>query len=134
MALAASQKKDLLEKALEYAFDPKKVRSQDSPSVLAAVARNPYGRRVAWKFYKEKGNFDLIKSRYGSGGFALGKIVLSTGSHFTTEEMFKDVQDFYGEHDLEAASLEIEQALESIQGNMEFLNTQKQSLCETINE
>lgn len=132
MALTESREESKLTALLDYALDDTNVRRQDFPSVLAGVARNPYGRTTAWQFYTDSNNFETIMDRYGHGGFALGKIVSSTASRFTTSSEFNQVKTFYENNELEAATLEVAQALESIKANIQFVDTQKSLICDVL--
>jgi puromycin-sensitive aminopeptidase len=59
--LANFSSKALLSKALDFSLS-KDVRSQDTVQFIAAIARNPLGRDLAWDFFKQ--NFELFKNRY----------------------------------------------------------------------
>ena len=58
-----------LKKVLEFSLTPE-FRRQDMFGVLGSTARNPYGLKLAWNFFKE--NYDILNERYSKfiGHFA----------------------------------------------------------------
>jgi aminopeptidase N len=126
LALAATSDPALLQATLQYALGPA-VRSQDSPSLIAAVAANPAGRAIAWQFVKD--NWDTIHGRYGRGGSLLTNIVFGTAAGFHTVAMASDIEHFYYQHPAPAAFLNWNQALEGIQAGATWRSLQFASTC-----
>ena len=124
MALSRFQQPDLLTAALEDSLSSK-VRSQDTISVVTAVAANPKGRDLAWDFVKSQwAEFDR---RYGGGGFGLMRLV-SICSHFNSQEKADEVDSFFAEHPAPAAERTIRQAMERVRLNIKWLEQNRQEL------
>jgi len=73
---------------------------------------------LAWKFIKK--NWPIFLERYGSGGYALSRLV-KNGAIFHTREEYKDFKKFFRTHPAPGASRAVEQALEKIDGNIRWL-------------
>ncbi|XP_030574026.1 aminopeptidase Ey-like isoform X2 [Archocentrus centrarchus] len=56
-ALACSKIPWILNRYLEYALDPTKIRKQDATSTIQYVARNVVGMPLAWNFVKARWNY-----------------------------------------------------------------------------
>ena len=124
LALARFRQPELLQRTLESSLTPR-VRSQDTITVVAAVAANLRGRDLAWEFVKENwGEFDR---RYGSGGFGLMRLVSICGN-FNTAERQADVESFFAAHPAPAAERTIRQALERVQLNINWLENNRADL------
>ena len=124
LALSRFQDAGLLNETLERSVSPR-VRSQDTITVVAAVAANPRGREPAWQFVKD--NWAEFDRRYGGGGFGLMRLV-SICNSFTTEERRADVEGFFAEHPAPAAERTIRQALERIRLNIRWLEGNRAAL------
>ncbi len=112
-AMGSFRDKKILSQVLDFAFS-KKVRPQDTPSIFINVARNFYGRDLAWKFLKN--NWKLINDRYNIGGHLLEYFVFPF-SKFTTKKQAQDYQKFFKTHPAPSVSRTISQVLEKIYSN-----------------
>jgi aminopeptidase N len=65
LAMGASPHAALIERALEMALAPEKVRPQDCYLPFGSVGANSKGKERAWSFFKEK--VEVIKSQGGMG-------------------------------------------------------------------
>ncbi len=117
-AMCMFQQKELLQKTLAYSLSSA-VRSQDSPIGVARIARNPFGMELAWEFLKE--HWSEFMKRYGAGGHLLGKIIQAVTSGFSTLEKAADVKAFFKQHPIPHAKRAIEQSLENIAINRQFV-------------
>ena len=117
--------KDLLARSLTD-----DVRSQDTITLVSAVAANIRGRDIAWEFVKD--NWTEFDKRYGGGGFGLMRLVAITGS-FTSEEKATEIEDFFKEHPTPAAERTIRQSLERIRINTAWLGKNKDELSKWFN-
>ena len=126
MALSRFQDPELLNATLADSLSPK-VRSQDSITLVAAVAANPKGRNLAWDFVKS--NWAEFDRRYGGGGFGLMRLV-SICSHFNSQEKADEVDSFFAEHPAPAAERTIRQALERVRLNIKWLEINRQELSD----
>lgn len=116
-ALASFADKKLLAQTLGFSLS-KDVRSQDTLSIVASVWGNPMGRDLAWQFVKK--NWPTFLERYGSGGYALSRLV-KCGSIFHTRADYNDFKKFFRTHPAPGASRAVEQVLEKIDGNIRWL-------------
>ena len=124
LSLARFQDVGLLNETLERSLS-NRVRSQDTITVVSAVAANWRGRDPAWEFVKS--NWAEFDRRYGGGGFGLMRLV-SICSGFTTEEKMEDVQRFFTDNPAPAAERTIRQALERIRLNITWLEQNRSDL------
>jgi puromycin-sensitive aminopeptidase len=108
---------ELLRLTLERSLGPE-VRSQDSISVIGAVAGNRRGRGLAWDFVRE--HWAELDRRYGRGGFAITSLVAFTGG-FNTAERAAEVEAFFAAHPVPSAERAVQQALERIRLNVAWL-------------
>ena len=103
------------------------VRSQDTITVVAAVAGNIRGRGPAWDFVRDNwGEFDR---RYGGGGFGLMRLV-GICNAFTDMGRYAEVETFFQEHPTPAAERTIRQALERIRLNATWVEKNRGVLAE----
>lgn len=89
--LGSVRSEALIKKVLEFSISPA-VRSQDSVSVICAVAANTSTKLssdLTWQFVKE--NWNTIYSRY-SKGFLITRLVKSVSEVFATAEDAADVE------------------------------------------
>ncbi|MSQ13283.1 MAG: M1 family peptidase [Dehalococcoidia bacterium] len=123
-ALTGFEQPVLLQETLERSLGPD-VRLQDSVLAVGGVAGNLHGRDLAWEFIKSNwGEFDR---RYGDGGFAITRLVATTGG-FTTAEHARDVEEFFKTHPAPSATRTIQQSLERIGLNVRWLGRNRKEL------
>ena len=120
----------LLQRTLELSLSPEDVRMQDTVAMVLGVAGNRNnGAQMAWDFVKSNwGEFDR---RYGSGGFAIMRLVGLT-SNFVTAEASQGVERFFQENPTPAASRSIQQCLERIDLNIRWLERNRDDLGEWL--
>ena len=123
-ALSRFQQRDLLQETLDRGLSSD-VRSQDTVSVVGAVAGNRHGRDLAWDFVKT--NWDEFDRRYGRGGFAIMNLVSITGG-FTKIERAQEVEEFFQSHPAPSAARTIQQSLERIRLSVKWLEQNRQGL------
>ena len=124
-ALAATRDPGLIQQVLNMALGDT-VRSQDTVSLLAAVGSYSEGRGLAWTFVKK--NWDVLYARYGSGGFALTRLVL-IASRFTTKEMLADVKTFFQTHPVPAAERAVARAMEEVEASAARSTANNAQVC-----
>ncbi len=129
MALARFRERPLLEKTLQMVLTPE-VRTQDTVSLVSVVAGNIHGgTELAWEHVKS--NWAEFDRRYGTGGFALMRLVGITGG-FTTSEARRDVEEFFQANPAPAASRGIKQSLERIELNIRWLERNREDLAQWL--
>lgn len=117
-ALCFFTDKKLLKKALEFSFS-ENVRLQDSFIMVTYVWMNPKGKELAWEFVKE--HWDDILKKYGAGGHLLPRFIKPAGV-FSTKEKAADVRSFFKTHKAPGAQRTVEQVIEKIYANHEWLS------------
>ena len=117
LSLARFASPDLLQETLDRSLTDD-VRSQDTITVVTAVAGNLHGRELAWSFVKDR--WEEFDRRYGSGGFGLMRLVSICGA-FADAGKLADVESFFQEHPVPAAERTLRQSLERIQLNIRWL-------------
>ena len=125
------QQPELLQKALQLSLSPEEVRSQDTVSLVTAIAGNKNGRDLTWKFVK--GNWPELDRRYGAGGFGLMRLVSITGA-FTTEEARKDVEAFFKAHPVASAERTVQQSLERIGLNIRWVARNREPIGQWLKQ
>ncbi|KAJ7411405.1 hypothetical protein BTVI_49511 [Pitangus sulphuratus] len=65
-ALTCSDDRNLLNRLLNLSLNSEVVLDQDAIDVIIHVARNPHGRDLAWKFFREK--WKILNARLGREG------------------------------------------------------------------
>jgi aminopeptidase N len=126
-ALASAKDPALLNQTLYDSIDPSKVRSQDTVTVITAVASNTVGRGLAWNFVKA--NWPLLNARYGTGGFSLSSLVQGTAQYFSSTAFFNDITAFSKVNPIPAAVIPLGQALESLQTRANWETTDLADTC-----
>ena len=124
ISLARFSQPELLQDALERSLTDD-VRSQDSITVISAVAGNIRGRQPAWDFVKD--NWAELDRRYGGGGFGIMRLVSIT-NNFAEMDKLADVENFFQEHPAPAAERTIRQALERIRLNATWVEKNRSEL------
>ncbi|MDA0733136.1 MAG: M1 family metallopeptidase [Chloroflexi bacterium] len=124
ISLARFSQPELLQETLERALTPD-VRSQDTITVISAVAGNIRGREPAWNFVKN--NWGELDRRYGGGGFGIMRLVSIT-NNFAEMDKLTEVETFFQEHPAPAAERTIRQALERIRLNATWVEKNRSEL------
>ncbi len=125
LAVARFTQPELLQETLSRTLTDD-VRSQDTISVVTAVAANLKGRNLAWQFVQD--NWAEFDRRYGSGGFGLMRLVSVCGN-FADAGKIDEVEAFFQEHPAPAADRTIRQALERVRLNSRWLELNREALA-----
>ena len=125
-ALARFRQPELIQRALDLSLDSDRIRVQDTPRIIMALTGNPGGLAPTWEFMKQ--NWAEFDRRYGGGGFAVMRLVAITGG-FTTQERAQEVESFFREHPVPAATRTVQQSLERIELNRKWLEFNDKGLA-----
>ena len=128
LSLARFTQTELLQDTLEKSLSSE-VRSQDTITLVSAVAANTRGRDLAWQFVKD--NWPEFDRRYGGGGFGLMRLVSICGN-FASADKLADVESFFQEHPAPAAERTIRQCLERIRLNTAWLDRNRSELAQWL--
>ena len=125
LAVSRFSQPELLQETLRRTLTDD-VRSQDTISVVTAVAGNLKGRQLAWQFVQDNwGEFDR---RYGDGGFGLMRLVSVCGN-FVDAAKIPEIEAFFQEHPAPAGERTIRQSLEKIRLNSRWLELNRGELA-----
>lgn len=125
-SLGIFKDKTILQDALKFSLS-KEVKSQDAMYVLATVGSNEHADDLAWKFLRE--NWKVYYEKYGEG-HVLPSLIKSVLSKFSSLDRIKEIQDFFSKHKLKGAQRSIQQSIEMIRINHNFVNYNEKDLKE----
>tara|TARA_B100000686_G_scaffold284904_1_gene308752 strand:- start:997 stop:3528 length:2532 start_codon:yes stop_codon:yes gene_type:complete len=95
------------------------IRKHDIASLLLGVASNNISLVKSWDYLKE--NWSKIIEISGDG-FQLNYIV-SLPSYFQTQDRLEEVENYYSENHVDAASMSMKQTVEKIRNNIVWLDS-----------
>jgi len=101
------------------------IRGQDIWTLIRGVGINPNGRFLAWEFIRNNWNALVVKS----GGTRIGAFIVSIAGGFSTQVSYNDVNLFFDTHIIPSGSRAKQQTLERIQGNIQWLQNNLNSVC-----
>ncbi|XP_050419267.1 puromycin-sensitive aminopeptidase [Patella vulgata] len=127
-SLGTVRDEGLISKVLDFSLSDK-VRSQDSVFVIAGVTGSVKGRQLAWKFVKD--NWTKLYDRY-RGGFLLARLIKATTEDFISEELAKEIEEFFKANPAPAAERAIKQSCENIRLNARWLDRDGDKLKEWL--
>ena len=104
------------------------IRKHDIASVMIGIANNKIGHELSWNFLKE--NWNKIIELCGDG-FQVNYVV-TLPSRFQTKNSYQEVNNFYKENPLSAASMSIQQTLERIQNNITWIDTNLENFKKSL--
>ncbi|KAL4660238.1 thyrotropin-releasing hormone-degrading ectoenzyme [Arapaima gigas] len=91
-ALTCSDDTYLLNRLLNLSLTSDLVPDQDVIDVIIHVGRNPHGRHLAWRYFREK--WDILNSRYGEALFMNSKLINGVTEFLNTESELNELKDF----------------------------------------
>ena len=116
-----------LKKVLEFSLTPE-FRRQDMFGVLGSTARNPYGLKLAWNFFKE--NYDILNERYSN---FIGHFAKNITQNFYSIEQANEVKEFFDKN-LLSANKPIQQGIEKIMLNAQWLERDGEAIQNYLEE
>ncbi len=108
---------EILKSVCEFALS-KYVRPQDTIGIISSIGANPAGRDVWLNFVKN--NWKILVSRYGEGGYALGRLIKAIGGNAEIKDL-KSFKKFFDKHDAPGAKRAVEQTKERLESNIAWL-------------
>uniref|UniRef100_A0A673GJ08 Aminopeptidase n=1 Tax=Sinocyclocheilus rhinocerous TaxID=307959 RepID=A0A673GJ08_9TELE len=91
-ALTCSNNIFLLNRLLNLSLTSDLVPDQDVIDVIIHVGRNPLGRHLAWRYFREK--WDILNSRYGEALFMNSKLISGVTEFLNTEAELNELKEF----------------------------------------
>ncbi len=116
-ALGLFNSEALVKKTLEFALS-EGVRPQDTPGIFLSCWQNQNQRAQVWKFTKQ--HWQELLKRYPSSGHMLNRFIKPAGL-FADKARAKEVGNFFKAHKAPGAQRAIEQVVEKILSNAEWL-------------
>uniref|UniRef100_A0A8C6TVE1 Thyrotropin-releasing hormone-degrading ectoenzyme n=1 Tax=Neogobius melanostomus TaxID=47308 RepID=A0A8C6TVE1_9GOBI len=89
-ALTCSDNTFLLNRLLNLSLTSDLVPEQDVIDVIIHVCRNPQGRDLAWKYFREK--WDILNARYGEALFMNSKLIGGVTEFLNTEKELNEYE------------------------------------------
>lgn len=109
------------------------IRKQDETSVIAYVALNSAGRRLAYDYLEE--NWQGLVERHGSTSFTLPSLIESITSRLSSNYHLQRIQDFIKKTpNLGVTEDAFEQAIENININIRWLITNLKPIVDWLDE
>ncbi|XP_042889263.1 aminopeptidase N-like [Penaeus japonicus] len=122
-AMGCTKEVWILSRYLDMAFtEGSGIRKQDASQVFAAVARNDVGRYLAWNYLRDQ--WEKIADYYGSGLFAIARIIKAATRAFNTKLELAELVLFKEEHagQLGTATRAVDQAIERTENNINWMD------------
>ncbi|XP_014219724.1 glutamyl aminopeptidase [Copidosoma floridanum] len=130
-ALGATTDPWLLQRYLLQTLDRNLVRPQDVEAVIAAVAKNPEGKLLAWRHLKA--HWPHIQGLFGNGSLTMGGLIQVVTSGFFTEYDYREVKEFFKDIDVGSGQRMLEQSLETIKFNIHWVKENAGTIDEWLN-
>lgn len=116
-ALTCSDNTFLLNRLLNLSLTSDLVPEQDVIDVIIHVGRNPQGRDLAWKYFREK--WDILNARYGEALFMNSKLIGGVTEFLNTEKELTELKEFIQTSGVGAGPA-LPRALEIVEGNVRW--------------
>lgn len=116
-ALTCSDNTFLLNRLLNLSLTSDLVPEQDVIDVIIHVGRNPQGRNLAWKYFREK--WDILNARYGEALFMNSKLIGGVTEFLNTDKELNELKEFIQTSGVGAGPA-LPRALEIVEGNVRW--------------
>jgi len=130
-ALTETSNPKILLHYLKNTLNEKLIRSQDTCSVIARIAKNKIGTRMAKDFVKSK--WKRLFKRYSEHGRDMGRLVSVFEKGKTISDLH-EAAEFLRNRDLGAGQMSAKRALSNIYSNMKWLETNEDTVVKWFNE
>lgn len=134
-AMACAKAPWLLNRYLDYALNPSKMRKQDAMSTIQYIARNVVGMPLAWNFVRARWSY--IFDNYGKGSFSISSLVSGITKRFSTEFELQELKKFKEDNlhiGFGSATMALEQAIEKTTANIKWLTENKAEVLKWCTE
>ncbi|XP_048865236.1 thyrotropin-releasing hormone-degrading ectoenzyme-like [Brienomyrus brachyistius] len=116
-ALTCSDNTFLLNRLLNLSLSTDLVPDQDVIDIIIHVGRNPHGRPLAWRYFREK--WDILNARYGEALFMNSKLISGVTEFLNTESELSELKEFIQDNEGEASSA-LARAVEIVEANVRW--------------
>ncbi|XP_076158732.1 thyrotropin-releasing hormone-degrading ectoenzyme-like [Alosa pseudoharengus] len=117
-ALTCSDNSFLLTRLLNLSLSSDLVPDQDVIDVIINVGRNPHGRHLAWRCFREK--WDILNARYGEALFMISKLISGVTEFLNTEAELSELKDFIHTSSGGGAVAAFARAVEIVEANVKW--------------
>ncbi|XP_006885438.1 PREDICTED: endoplasmic reticulum aminopeptidase 1 [Elephantulus edwardii] len=120
-ALCTSQNKEKLQWLLETSFKGDVIKTQEFPSILHLIGRNPVGYPLAWQFLRE--NWSKLVQKFELGSPSIAGMVMGTTNQFSTRTRLEEVKGFFSSLKENGSQLRcVQQTIETIEENIRWMD------------
>ncbi|XP_076261185.1 endoplasmic reticulum aminopeptidase 1-like isoform X2 [Rhynchophorus ferrugineus] len=116
----------LLQRYLIETLDKNTIRPEDVTIVLEVVAANPEGKLLAWRHLKAY--WPTMHSLFGNSTTMMGSLISAVTAHLSTPYDYYEVTTYFNGMNVGSASRALQQSLEIIQLNINWLNKNKEEI------
>ncbi|XP_077156720.1 glutamyl aminopeptidase [Paroedura picta] len=126
--LASVQNVTLIDRFLKQINNTDLIKSQDVFTVLRYISYNSYGKTMAWDWVRL--NWEYLVGRYTLNDRNLGRLVSRITESFNTELQLWQMKYFFAKYpEAGAGAAPRDQALETVESNIEWLNNHKEEIA-----
>uniref|UniRef100_A0A1A8GQJ2 Aminopeptidase n=1 Tax=Nothobranchius korthausae TaxID=1143690 RepID=A0A1A8GQJ2_9TELE len=119
--LASTQHTRLIARILSEGLKGDKIQTQELPLIISTVCRSFAGHLFAWDFIQV--NWDRLIEKFPVGSYAIGRVITSTTSQFSTQTRLNQVQTFFsGLNERGSQMRSVQEALETIRLNQRWMD------------
>ena len=93
--------------------------------MIVSVSDNKVGREIAWSYFKE--NHNVFIEKYETG-WLIRLLVKRLTENFASEKHRQDVSAFFVAHPVPSTERTVQQSLESIKANADWLSRDSQAI------
>uniref|UniRef100_A0A667XJV5 Aminopeptidase n=1 Tax=Myripristis murdjan TaxID=586833 RepID=A0A667XJV5_9TELE len=99
------------------------MKTQDLPSVVVSISKNPRGYKLAWDFLRA--NWHALIKKFDLGSHSIAHLVTGVTGQYSTREMLDEVRSFFDSLTEETGSEMrcIQQTYETIEENIRWMDT-----------
>lgn len=134
-ALGCSRELWILARYLDWTFSKTKpIRRQDGAYVFRMIAKNNYGRDVAFNFMRDR--WSTIRDYYGKTSFSLGNLIRSVSTSMNTQIELNQLINFYEsiKQDVGTGKRSFQIAIEEVESNVAWRNRNYKILEDWLEE
>ena len=120
-SLGCSRELWILSRYLEWIFNKAKpIRRQDGATVFSVIAKNNYGRDIAFNFLRDR--WQMVKEFYGKSSFSFGHLIRSVSTSMNTQIELQHLKNFYElvKSDVGSGKRTFQNSIEEVESNVEW--------------
>lgn len=130
-ALTETSNPKILQHYLKSSLNEKLIRSQDTCSVIARIAKNKIGTRMAKDFVKK--NWKRLFKKYNEHGRDMGRLVSVFEKGKTISDLH-EAGEFLRNRELAAGKMSAKRALANIYSNMKWLDSNEKTVVQWFDD